>query len=185
MTTSTERLVRYSTPDLELRSDGRTVTGIAVPYDTPTYIASMGAEEQFVRGAFARTIAERGDRIKLLAQHDARQMPLGRLTSLREDAAGLYIEGRISATQAGDEALQLLADGALDSFSVGFSPIRSEMTRDGVVTRQEVKLHEVSLVSFPAYEAARVLAVRSDDYDPNLDPLIALAALRLGQPTRK
>ena len=124
----TERQTRtLLAADLELRSDGRTVVGLAVPFDTPTFIPSLRAEEAFDRGAFTRTISERGDRIKLLAQHDTRSLPLGRLTSLREDTAGLFVEGRISETQAGDEAIALVRDGALDSFSIGFSPVRDEM----------------------------------------------------------
>jgi hypothetical protein len=66
----------------------------------------------------------------------------------------------VSKTTAGDEALELLRDGALDSFSVGFAPIR-HVKRDKVTVRTEVALREASLVTFPAYEDALVQAVRS------------------------
>ena len=57
-----------------------------------------------------------------LYQHD-RHEPLGRATELRDDAAGVYGAFRISATRRGDEVLEMLRDGVLDSFSVGFAPI--------------------------------------------------------------
>jgi HK97 family phage prohead protease len=150
--------------DLEIRSDGtgRTIHGIVVPFDTVATVSDGGPayRESFQRGSFAKTIAERGDRVKLLSHHDRGRNPLGRATALREDAAGLYGEFAVSRTTAGDEALELVRDGALDSFSVGFAPVKA--VRTGKVTvRTEVHLREASLVTFPAYEDARIAAVRS------------------------
>lgn len=152
--------------DLEIRSsgDGRTVHGIVVPFDSPTQISDYDGDyqETFKRGSFARSIAERGDRIKFLSQHQRTTNPLGRAVLLREDAAGLYGEFRVSATQAGDEVLELIRDGALDSFSVGFQPIRETWNRNRTErTHYESKLTEVSVVSFPAYEQAHIAGVRA------------------------
>lgn len=150
--------------DIEIRSDGggRTVHGIVVPFDRVARVSDGGPSymEGFRRGAFARTIQHRGDRVKLLSQHNARTNPLGRATLLREDSAGLYGEFHVSRTAAGDEALELLKDGALDSFSVGFSPIQHKRDAEAV-WRTEVGLREASLVTFPAYEGALVGGVRS------------------------
>ena len=149
--------------DLEIRAagDGRTVVGVAVPFDRPTDVG--GYIESFTRGAFARTIAERGAaRVKVLAAHSSTVNPIGRATVLREDPAGLHVELRVSKTQLGDECLELIRDGALDGLSIGFQPIRAvHNPTTGVVERTEVRLDEISLVSFPAYDGARVLAVRS------------------------
>ena len=159
-----DRLTRTSAADLEIRGDGRTIAGIAVPFDRAARIdGSNGFDETFRRGAFERTIRERGDRIKLLAMHAADKLPIGRVTLLREDDAGLVIEARVSATNAGDEVLALVRDGALDSFSIGFAPVRDEWTADrSAVTRLEVKLFEISAVAFPAYQDARITAVRNN-----------------------
>jgi phage head maturation protease len=65
--------------DIDVRSDGRTVSGIAVPFDEPTRVTDMSGPpylEQFTRGAFARTIAERGARVKFLLMHDRHQLPI-------------------------------------------------------------------------------------------------------------
>lgn len=161
-----ELISRAFSADLEVRSDGtgRTLHGIVVPFDRVARVSDGGPsyDESFRMGAFAKTIRERGDRVKLLSQHDARSNPLGRATLLREDAAGLYGEFTVSRTTAGDEALELVRDGALDSFSVGFTPIKHVSER-GVKVRTEVGLREASLVTFPAYVDALVGGVRAED----------------------
>lgn len=158
------RSARLGLHGIEVRGDGRTITGIAAPFDAPTQIRdSLGTYTEVIeRGAFARTIRERGpERVKLLALHDAAQFPIGRATLLREDPNGLYAEFRVAATPRGDEALQLVREGALDGLSIGFVPIRDAWSNDGGTrTLLEVKLLEVSLVSWPAYDSARVSAVR-------------------------
>ena len=161
----TESLSRAFTGDIEVRADatGRTVTGIVVPFERTARVSDGGPsyDEAFQRGAFSKTIAERGGKVKLLSQHNSRSNPLGRATLLREDAAGLYGEFSVSRTQAGDEALELIRDGALDSFSVGFAPVKHEK-RAGVLWRTEVALREASLVTFPAYSDALVSGLREE-----------------------
>lgn len=159
-------LLHRTSADLAIRNtgDGRTVYGLAVPFGQVATVSDGRGEyrEAFVPGSFARTLAERGDRVKLLANHDSRRWPIGRPLLLREDPAGLYMEARVSKTRDGDEALELIRDGALDGFSVGFRPVR-ERNRDGVVERTEVALSEVSIVAFAAYTGAVLAGVRSSD----------------------
>jgi len=171
----TDNLTRAFAGDLSIRSDGRTITGIVVPYDTEARVSDGGAPyvERFQRGAFAKTIAERGDRVKLLVSHDRRSLPIGRAVSLVEQPDGLHIEARVSATRQGDEALELVRDGVVDSLSIGFRPIASRNDR-GVTVRTEARLDEVSLVLFGAYEDARITAVRSAD-----QPRLTIARRRL------
>lgn len=157
-------LSRAFAVDLEIRSDGtgRTIEGIVVPFDREAMVSDNGRTrypEMFRRGAFAKSITERGDRVKLLAHHQSGVNPLGRASLLREDPAGLWGEFRVSRTAAGDEVLELVRDGALDSFSVGFTPIK-HVRQDRTVVRTEVALREVSIVTLPAYEDARIAAVR-------------------------
>lgn len=152
---------------MEVRSEGRTVVGIAVPFDQPTQVRDFVTgpyTEVFRHGAFARTISERGPaKVKVLPLHDTQKMPLGRAHSLIEQPDGLHAELVISKTRAGDEALELIRDGVLDSMSIGFIPITSRTAKDGTVERAEVKLHEISLVPFPAYDGAKIAGIRSAD----------------------
>lgn len=160
-----DSLSRAFVSDIEVRSggDGRTIHGIIVPFDRVATVSDGGPayKEMFARGAFARTIQHRGTRVPLLSHHNARTNPLGRASLLREDASGLYGEFHVSKTRAGDEALELVNDGALDSFSVGFKAMQKRMEGD-VTVRTEVGLREASLVTFPAYEGALVGGVRLD-----------------------
>lgn len=112
-------------------------------------------------GAFTKTISERGNRVKVLWQHSE---PLGMPTLMREDDKGLYVEGRISKTRLGDEALELMRDGVIDQMSIGFSipSGKSEYSgNDDARIIREVKLFEFSPVTFPMNENAYITGVKS------------------------
>lgn len=169
--------------DVELRiddTDGRTICGTCVPFGMPTQIGNRFIES-FRKGAFTKTIKERGSKVQLLAAHDHKALPLGRATHLTETDDGLYGEFRISKTRLGDEVLELVKDGALNSFSIGFVPLRDKWSSDRKhVERTEVRLHEVSVVTFPAYEGAAITAVRDFDADDDgVAPRLAVARRRL------
>lgn len=148
-------------------AEGRIVSGIAVPFNSPTTIFERGRlfDEVWAPGSTAETIEKRGDRMKILAFHESRNMPLGRPVLLEEQPAGLYIEARISDTQDGNDALTLVRDGVLDGFSVGFTVPQGGDRFDPVDGREvrtilRANIHEVSLVNFPAFDDARVESVR-------------------------
>jgi len=160
---------------LEVRSDGdgRTVIGIAVPYDKEQRI-NPGLVEVFRKGVF-RDVTRAANRVKLLFQHKT-DSPIGRATMLEERDEGLYGEFRISKTEAGDEALELIRDGVLSNLSVGFQPLRDEK-KNGIVNRLKAHLAEVSLVTFGAYgDAANIVAVRNEIEKPNLETVREIVA---------
>ncbi|WP_208023033.1 HK97 family phage prohead protease [Mycobacterium marinum] len=142
---------------------GRTVFGTVVPYNQEITVRDFDGEyrERFAAGAFQRSISERGHKLKLLVSHDARtRYPVGRAVELREEPHGLYAAFDIAATRDGDEALANINAGVVDSFSVGFRPIRDRREGD-VVVRVEAALLEVSLTGVPAYPGAEIAGVRS------------------------
>jgi HK97 family phage prohead protease len=154
--------------NLELRanSDGRTIFGIAVPYNKEQRITSTMVEV-FRKGVFSEVI-KAPHRVKLLRGHGENNV-LGRATLLRETDEGLYAEFKISKTREGDEALELVKDGALDQLSVGFMPIKNKKRPDGVMERLKAHLAEVSLVTFGAYgELAAITGMREGQ--PQLTP---------------
>ncbi len=159
---------RSYTIDLEYRveGDGRTISGIAVPYDVEQKI-NGSLTEVFRKGAFA-DVVRAPFRVKLLRGHDAKALPLGRATMLRETDKGLYAEMRVSNTAAGDEVLELIKDGALDNLSIGFMPLKNRKREDGVIERIKAHLAEISLVTFGAYgEMAAVSGVRDTEMGEN------------------
>jgi HK97 family phage prohead protease len=103
----------------------------------------------------------KGDRLKLFRNHD-HSVAIGRAEKLdTRHPDGLYAEWRIFKTPAGDQALVEIAEGALDTFSIGFRAVKAQRGADGAREILEAEIHETSLVPLAAYEGARVLAVRS------------------------
>lgn len=119
--------------------------------------------DRMLPGAFARTLAEQDGDVRLLWQHNFEE-PIGIFTLLREDARGLYVEGRLLLDiQRAKEAHSLLKAGAICGLSIGYVPVKYHIdAATGVRVLEEVALYEVSLVTFPANSAATVQAVKDD-----------------------
>ena len=98
----------------------------------------------------------------MLWQHDSGE-PIGIWTEMVEDAKGLRIKGHLALeTVRGKEAHALLKMGALNGLSIGFMSKQWAYDRDTEVrTLTEIDLWEVSLVTFPANEKARVTNVKA------------------------
>ena len=102
-----------------------------------------------------------GHNVKKLWQHDPSE-PIGVWTEMREDATGLYVKGQLADTQRGREALSLMSLGAMSGLSIGYSTeAYSVDDKTGVRYLDAVKLWEVSPVTFPANDAARVTGVKN------------------------
>ena len=141
--------------DFEIResnSETREVSGVAVPFNDTIDIGG-GMKERFAPGA-----VDLESNVKLFRDH---KDIIGVVTNMSEDENGLNITAKISETSLGNETLNLVKDGAIRSFSVGFIPVTD--VKDGnTIIRKKVDLKEVSLVAFPAYDKAEVLSVREE-----------------------
>jgi HK97 family phage prohead protease len=83
----------------------------------------------------------------ILAYHD-HDDPCGRMTDHKIDNSGLWIKARISAAA---EVFNLIRDGILSAFSVGFRIKDAEYNAAAeVFLIKEVELIEISVVSVPA-----------------------------------
>jgi HK97 family phage prohead protease len=118
-------------------------------------------QDVMMRGAFSHTLKGRVQDIKLLWQHQQDE-PIGVFTQIAEDERGLYVEGKLlMEIQRAREAHALLTAGAVSGLSIGYSPIRYRIDEvTGVRKLAEVELWEISLVTFPANEAAQVTVVK-------------------------
>ena len=132
-----------------------------------TYELWPGATESVAPGAFANTL---GGDIRALIDHETR-LVLGRNKSgtleLREDSHGLW--GRVKINPNDQDAVNLyerVKRGDVDQCSFGFDIVKedTEVRDDGSVhwTIREVKLYEVSVVTFPAYTETSVSARKRD-----------------------
>lgn len=160
--------MRVSNADFEIREtgDGMTFTGYASVFNSRS--ENLGGFTEFVApGAFTRSLKSRND-VKLLWNHDSGQV-LGstraKSMTLTEDARGLRVEAKLPNTQLGRDTAELLRTGLVDSMSFGFNVIKDSWNAEGNErTLQAVRLHEVSIVAFPAYAGtAGSTSVRSLD----------------------
>lgn len=124
-----------------------TVEGVAVPFGD--IIDTWDGAETFDRECEFEGL----DEAKLCFEHGE---TIGRITKAESADDGLHITARISDTARGRDAMTLIRDGVLDSFSVGFIPIDSQKDRDGITHRRKVRLLETSIVSWPAYQNAKM-----------------------------
>ena len=115
-------------------------------------------------GAYKKTIAENGRRVKYLYQHDM-DKPIGKMVNLEEDEKGLVFEAEIAKTQLGMDVIELIKAGVITENSVGILPIQKEMI-NGKREITEVKLYEVSAVTLAANDQAMILDVKGN-VDPN------------------
>ena len=147
--------------------NGMTFEGYAAVFNTPS--EPLPFIERIAPGAFKRSIEARND-IKLLWNHDTGTV-LGSsragTLSLTEDERGLKVRADLPNTSAGRDAAELLRRGDVDSMSFGFSVPTGgdEWNSDGSErTLRSVRLHEVSIVAFPAYTStAGTTSVRGID----------------------
>lgn len=155
----------FSDPDFSKSiKDVDKKTGIVTGYFAAFNNVDLGGD-MIEPGAFTKTIGERGpqgaNRIQFLNQHDTWQN-LGKPQVLKEDNYGLYHESKISQTTLGKDALILLEDNVLDSFSIGYRVTTENIVND-VNHLKEIYLYEGSLVTFPMNESAIVTGLKGID----------------------
>lgn len=178
---------RVNTTDFEIREtvDGMQFSGYAAVFDSAS--EPLPFIERIAPGAFKRSLQARND-IKLLWNHDTGQV-LGstraKTLNVFEDSQGLRVEATLPNTTTGRDAAELLSRGDVNSMSFGFTVVKDDWNSEGTErTLKSVRLHEVSIVAFPAYSAtAGTTQVRSFDavaLRANVDPdALADALLKL------
>lgn len=135
----------------------RTIIGQIVPFNQ-TGSTSLGPV-QFNVGSL-----HIGDGVKVLLEHDARR-PVGKLISTSANPSGIIGEMKIAETTAGNDLLIEASDGLRDGISVGANIIEHTV-KDGVIVVTAAELVEVSLVTNPAFDAARVTQVAASADEP-------------------
>jgi HK97 family phage prohead protease len=110
---------------------------------------------QFLRGAFKRSIEERGPnssakyKITVLYMHDQRD-PIGLPSVLEERDDGLYAEFSPDDVPSGERVIKQIRSGTIQNFSFGFKPIWEQMKYNestDTIEISEVELLEISPVT--------------------------------------
>jgi HK97 family phage prohead protease len=139
-------------------SKKRTLTGRIVSWDEKGF-TSAGAT------VFEKDSIDFSKPIKLLLEHD-RTRPIGKMIDVTADEHGIEATFKVAATIAGDDSLLEAAEGLRDGFSVGVK-INEWKNEEGVLRIKASSLQEVSLVTEPAIDSARVAEVAASETPEN------------------
>jgi HK97 family phage prohead protease len=123
----------------------RTISGTAVPYNVPATV-SDGTSVVFRPGS----LPVEGKAPRLFMYHDA-SMPVGVVTERVDTEQGMMFSAKISATNLGNDALVMAADGTIDQVSVGVNPTKFSYDEAGTMIIEAADWTELSLVPIGAF----------------------------------
>ena len=161
-----QKHIRNLGVDLQTRADEQSekkvIEGYFSVFNSETELFP-GAYEEIAPGAFDNTLS---NDVRALINHDTAYV-LGRNKSntldLKVDSRGLW--GSIEINENDTDALNLyerVKRGDVDQCSFGFNILKedTDYRDDGTIkwTIREIDLHEVSVVTFPAYDDTSVQA---------------------------
>ncbi len=143
-----------------------------------------GFREKIAPGAFAKSLAGGAD-VRALVNHDP-NLIIGRniagTLKITENKTGLKIAAVPPDTQAGRDVITSIERGDIDGMSFGFRTITDSwemVDEEEIRTLIEVELHDVSVVTYPAYTDTSV-AVRSlDAHKETIKPKLETLKMRL------
>lgn len=107
---------------------------------------------------------------KMFFNHDQWGVPIGKWTNAYEDEKGLYVEGELTeGNSTAEEVKAALQHGTVDGLSIGFTMKRDGFTYDDKTDTRLIKkisrLYEVSVVTFPCDDNARINEVKMEDIE--------------------
>jgi HK97 family phage prohead protease len=150
--------------DLSVKAEDITDDGLFTGYGSVANVVDS-YNEIVAPGAFKKSLAElksKKRKVPVLWQHRSSE-PLGVYDTLEEDSSGLRVSGRLLVDHVAQakEAHALMRVGAVTGLSIGYWVRKSSYDeKTGIRTLQQLDLLEVSLVTFPANDDARVDAVK-------------------------
>lgn len=164
------RRLAFTRTEWRAIGDGNTITGYAAVFDSPS--EPLPYTEYVRRGAFTKTLEDGAD-VRLLIDHEG--VPLARTKSgtlsLAEDERGLYVEAELDpANPDAARVLSAMKRGDLSQMSFAFKAVKDSWSGDRQTRElKEVRLYDVSIVTFPAYEEA-VAELRSRNETTMVEP---------------
>ena len=133
----------------------RTITGVAVQYNTFATV-SDGTTVSFAPGS----LPVEGRQPRVYMYHDS-TMPIGLVTERVDTGTEMLLAMKISATDLGNEALVLAADGVME-LSVGVNPTEFTYDKEGNMTVQAADWLEISLVPTAAFSESIITKVSAE-----------------------
>jgi hypothetical protein len=163
---------------IQVKAEGGTLTGYASTFnnvDKAKEIVLPGAFSESVKAFKAGKV-----RIPLLDAHrvfGSTEAVIGKIVELKEDAVGLKFKAELSETPLAQQVRKKVAEGLLDSLSIGYSIDADEVRRDGIRILKKLTLREISVVVFPANPEAKITGIKGEN-------VVLAAKARLSQLSR-
>lgn len=147
--------MQYKSTKFELKaSNDNIIEGYA------SYFGNVDSYGDIIEeGAFTKTLKENKNRVKVLWQHDINE-PIGKPIVMEQDSTGLYIRAKISMTDTGKKAMELMRDGVVDEMSIGYDVIKDSWSGKNRMLK-ELRLWEFSPVTFAANEKAKITSAKN------------------------
>jgi HK97 family phage prohead protease len=145
------------------------IAGLAWAWDVP--VTRWGWTYSIKRGAFRDAIkASKTKPVPVLWGHSEELIPVGTITSMREDETGLWFNATLIDTELAADLVKAIRAGAVMAPSVSFPLDSAEMKTDNdAETTQFIRLglREISAVTFAAHPAASLWIVDDAAQQPN------------------
>ena len=132
------------------------------------YASVFGGIDSFgdtiMKGAFTDTLEDRERPVRMFNSHNPTK-PIGKWLSLEEDDIGLFVQGELTPNHTdAQDVYASMKHGALDGLSIGFRiPTGGgEDLDDGGRRLTKIDLVEISPVTMPADDDARVATIKSE-----------------------
>ncbi|MGA0397099.1 MAG: HK97 family phage prohead protease [Ilumatobacteraceae bacterium] len=140
----------------------RTISGIAVPYNVEATVLG-GTRVRILQGA----LPVDGPAPRLLEDHDTGRV-VGKVVAREDTSDGMLFTAEIARTRSGDDLVELLKMGALDSVSVGIEATDSEYD-DGTLVVKAARWDELSVVYRPAFSGAQITKIAAAEPEAHPD----------------
>lgn len=132
------------------------------------YASKFGGVDSYgdtiIKGAYKSTLKD--DRTpSMFVNHDSHQVPVGDWTKLSEDDHGLFVAGKIDMNHKdGPTVYSALQRGAMSGMSIGYKVAKGGGVENdtGGMDLSKIILKEISVVNFPADDAARISNVKTE-----------------------
>ncbi|MDH3381901.1 MAG: HK97 family phage prohead protease [Flavobacteriaceae bacterium] len=166
--------MKHSNFDAPLELKFLAETGVFEGYASVFNVTDK-VNDKITSGAFKASLQkfrDKGILPPLLWQHNTSE-PIGRWVEMYEDKHGLFVKGElfIDDIKLAKEALKLLQEKVVTGLSIGYRVEESyREQKSGVRILTKVDLQEVSLVTFPANEYARVSKIKKPASNENKIP---------------
>jgi HK97 family phage prohead protease len=148
--------------DVDLKFDGDS-------YKFSGYASVFGGVDSYgdtiEKGAFKETLSSAMP--KMFFNHEWR-MPVGKWVDAKEDDKGLFVEGELTKGVAiANDIYAAMKHGTLDGLSIGGYLKKGDYTEteNGRTIHKWSQLAEISPVAFPADSSARLVSVKSEDFE--------------------